>query len=346
MEEILAAGQADVIQMGRGLLSDPDFPMKARMGMEDDIDTCMRCYACLSNSTLTRRRACAINPEIGHELESRYDRQPDKKKRILVAGGGVAGMAAAMTAAKQGHEVILCEKSVQLGGVLNCEKNIPFKARLRKYLERQARRLSASGVDIRLNTEADARLAEALGPDVIIAALGARPIKPNISGIDGGNVFGAEEIYLNPTLAGNNVVILGGGLVGTELGIYLAGLGRRITIVEKLPSLNHGGNMVHFNALTTQIERLRLRLELGTSVSEINNSGVMLVPENAEHHMPRLLEADTVIYAIGQKPLWDEADALRFCAPEFHQIGDCLSPKNIMAATTAAYTVARDIGRL
>jgi 2,4-dienoyl-CoA reductase-like NADH-dependent reductase (Old Yellow Enzyme family)/thioredoxin reductase len=346
MEEILAAGQADVIQMGRGLLSDPDFPMKARMGMEEDIDTCMRCYACLSNSTRTRRRACAINPEIGHELESRYDRPPEKKKRILVAGGGVAGMSAALTAAKRGHEVILCEKSGQLGGVLNCEKNVPFKARLGEYLDRQARRLYALGVDVRLNTEANQQLADALEPDVIIAALGARPVKPPVPGIDGGNVYGAEDIYINPALAGNHVAILGGGLVGTELGIYLAGLGRRITIIEKLPSLNHGGNMVHFNALTTQIEKLGLHLELGTTVAEINEKGVMLVSDTDVVHTPRLLEADTVVYAVGQKPLWDEADALRFYAPEFHQIGDCLSPRNILEATTAATAIARDIGRL
>jgi hypothetical protein len=105
--------------------------------------------------------------------------------------------------------------------------------------------------------------------------------------------------------------------------------------------------MVHFNALTTQIEKLQLRLELSASVSEINAKGVIIVPEiDSGIDGPRLFEADTVIYAVGQKPQWDKADALRFCAPEFYQIGDCLSPGNIMEATTAATSIARDIGRL
>jgi 2,4-dienoyl-CoA reductase-like NADH-dependent reductase (Old Yellow Enzyme family) len=127
MEEIIASGKADVVQMARGLMADPDFPMKARMGQEKEINTCMRCFACLANSTRTRLRTCAINTEIGHELERRNMIPPRKKKHVLVAGGGVAGMEAALTAAGRGHAVILCEKSGELGGTLTCERKVPFK---------------------------------------------------------------------------------------------------------------------------------------------------------------------------------------------------------------------------
>jgi 2,4-dienoyl-CoA reductase-like NADH-dependent reductase (Old Yellow Enzyme family)/NADPH-dependent 2,4-dienoyl-CoA reductase/sulfur reductase-like enzyme len=342
MEEIVASGRADVVQIARGLLADPDLPMKARMGLDDDIDTCMRCYACLSNSTRTRRRACAINPEIGHEKESLNVIRLDKKKRVLIAGGGAAGMQAALTAARNGHEVILCEKNSELGGVLNCEKNVPFKARLGEYLKRQAARVYAAGVDVRLGAPVTEDVARGAAPDVVIAALGARPVRPDIPGINGANVQCAEDVYLNPGLAGGRVLILGGGLVGTELAVFLAGMGRDVTILELLPALNDGGNMVHFNALRIEIERLGIALALGTAAEEIGSTGV--AGRNAEGRT--FYAADTVIVAVGRKPLWDEADALRFCAPEFHQIGDCRAPRNILQATTEAYNAARFIGRL
>ena len=342
MEEIIASGKADIVNLGRQMLADPDLPLKARLGREDDIDRCMRCCACFSNSTRTRRRACAINPEIGRELEEKSWRPPAAKKRVLVAGGGVAGMEAALTAARRGHAVILCEASGRLGGVLNCEEAVPFKARLAEYLLRQARRVAAAGVDIRLNTPVTPALAEELKPGVIIAALGARPVKPRIPGIDGKNVFGAEYAYTHPGETGKRVVILGGGLVGIELGIYLAGMGREITLVEMLPDLNDGGNMVHMNSLRMQIAEKGIRTSLSTRAKEIRPDGVLGEKDGAEIFFP----ADTVIYAVGQKPLSEEALALNACAPEFYAVGDCLGAKNILAATSAAYQAGIDIGRI
>jgi 2,4-dienoyl-CoA reductase-like NADH-dependent reductase (Old Yellow Enzyme family)/thioredoxin reductase len=328
MEEIIASGQADVVEIARGLLSDPDLPIKARADKSGDINECMRCCACLSNSTLRRRRACAINPEIGRELEVRYESPAASSKRVLVIGGGVAGMEAALTARRRGHEVRIIEKNNRLGGVLLCEKDVSFKSKLRDYLERQIRRISQHDITVSLGTVATAPMAEEYKPDAIIAALGARPIKPAISGIEGANVFGAEEIYRNPKLAGNRTVILGGGLVGIELGIYLAGLGREVRIVEMMPQLSFGGNVAHRQALEHQIDRLNIQVDTAARILDFRD-----------------LDADTVVYAVGQSPLRAEADEFRFLAPEFYQIGDCLSPANIMKATEAAFTVARDIGR-
>jgi 2,4-dienoyl-CoA reductase-like NADH-dependent reductase (Old Yellow Enzyme family) len=141
MEEILAAGKADVVQIARELLADPDLPRKARLGSADDINTCMRCNMCLSTNANRRNRACAINPEIGREVEIKYSTPDWPKKKVLVAGGGIAGMEAALTAAKLGHSVVLCEKDDTLGGVLRCEADVPFKKRLGEYLDRQARRV-------------------------------------------------------------------------------------------------------------------------------------------------------------------------------------------------------------
>jgi len=340
MEEIIASGKADVVELARGLIAEPDLPLKARSGREDEIKTCMRCLHCFSSLLTNGQFHCAVNPETSRELECRYALPVKKKKTVLVAGGGIGGMQVALTLAERGHSVILCEKSGRLGGALLCEEKVPFKKKLEGYIEHQVRAIKKAAVDVRLNTAVTKELAESLAPDVIVAALGAVPIVPNIKGIDGPNVLGAEDAYVHPERVGQSVAILGGGLVGIELGIYLAQLGRAVTIIEMMDSLNDGGNFLHMIALRGQIAKHNIGVHLNTKAMEITSDGVVGRGPDGE----KLFKADTVIYAVGQKPLSDEAAALGSCAPEFYMIGDCRVPRNIAAATSAAYTVARDIG--
>jgi 2,4-dienoyl-CoA reductase-like NADH-dependent reductase (Old Yellow Enzyme family)/thioredoxin reductase len=342
LEEIIASGQADVIEMARALLADSDLPKKARMGKAEDIRPCMRCLTCFSNLITNGQIYCAVNPVIGRELENKYAIPAVDRKTVLVAGGGIGGMQAALTAAKNGHKVILCEKSGRLGGALKCEETVSFKKKIRDYLSYQAKMIARAPIDVRLNTPVTPELATNLKPDVIIAALGAKPVVPRIKGIDGDNVFSAEYVYDNNDKVGKKVVILGGGLVGVELAIHLSYIGREVTVMEMLPALNNGGNVLHQLALDVEIKKCNIKLALGTRAMDISKNGVL--GENAEGQ--KLFEADTVIYAIGQEPLWADADALRDCAPEFYQIGDCVIPKNILQATSMADAAARNIGRL
>ena len=143
----------DVVQLGRQSLADPDLPLKAATGRADDITRCMRCVTCFHSSTANGFYRCAVNPVIGKENERLYLPPARVKKTVLVAGGGVGGMQAALTAESQGHRVILLEKTGRLGGVLRCEKDIPFKARLDDYLNVQERRVLRSGIERHLNTE-------------------------------------------------------------------------------------------------------------------------------------------------------------------------------------------------
>ncbi|NLA88151.1 MAG: FAD-dependent oxidoreductase, partial [Clostridiales bacterium] len=340
MEEIIASGKADIVQIARGLIAEPDLPNKARCGREEEIKHCMRCLHCFSTLLNDGQFYCAINPETSRELEVKMTPPVKTRKRVLVAGGGIGGMQAALTCAERGHEVILCEKNGRLGGALRCEAHVPFKKKLDGYIEYQIRALGRAAVDIRLNTAVTKALAEELAPDVIIASLGARPVVPKIKGIDGNTVFAAEEAYINPEKVGKRVAILGGGLVGIELGIYLAQLGREVTIIEMLDTLNDGGNFLHMQGLKNELARYNIGVRLNTKAIEISDKGVVGKGPDGE----KLFEADTVIYAVGQMPLSAEALALRFCAPEFYMLGDCNVPKNIAAATSAAYTIARDIG--
>lgn len=352
MEEIIATGQADVVEMARAFIADPDFPKKARLGEKEEINRCMRCLSCFSALALKGNFYCATNPKAGRETEMKTLPLPAAKKKVLVAGGGIAGMQSALTAAERGHDVILCEKGERLGGVLLCEEKVPFKQLLKEYLDKQAKRIADAGVEIRLNTEVTPSLVDEIGADAVIAALGAKPIVPKIPGIDLPHVLSAEYAYVNPDKVGDRTVILGGGLVGVELGIYLSMLGKKVTIVEMLDQLNVGENIIHGFGLMPQIKKHDIDLYLSLKAEEILSDVVRCVPcpsndESIETSgEAREIEADTVIYAVGQSPLQDEGAALGENAPEFYQIGDCFLPRSIMAATSAGFETARNIGKL
>ncbi len=375
MEEVIASGKADVVMLCRQLIADPDTPFKAQTGREKEIRKCIRCFECFSGHFTKQSTYCAINPEIGFEREIRYaDPVAKYRKKILIAGGGVAGMQAALTAAGRGHEVILVKKTGVLGGALRCELKVPFKQNLQKYLDQQAELVRTSGIELRLNTEVTPALAQEIKPDVIIAALGARPLVPRIPGIDGQNVLTAGYAYMHAEKVGERAIVLGGGLSGIELAIYLSGLGRKVSIMEMANTLNYSGNIIHSMAINNEIKRLGIEVITSTKAAAITAQGVvgeyagdafspapacetiakgMLVSviseaklaTDAEVGSKKLFEADTVICALGMTPLREEANALRECAPLFFEIGDCAEPKNIYAANATAYTIARDIGR-
>ena len=371
MEEIVASRKADVVQAARALFADPDLPKKARAARADEVRPCIRCFECFAGITTKRKNRCAVNPEIGFEEDVRHALPATPPKRVLVVGGGVAGMQAALTASERGHEVILLEREPRLGGILRCEEKVPFKRLLAGYLDYQARMISRAPVEVRLGTTVTPESAAAEGADVIICALGARPCVPDIPGIGGDNVLGVEEAYLRPARTGPSAVVLGGGLAGIELAIYLSGLGRRVTIMEMMETLSDGGNPVHGLALMNEIHRYGIGVVTATRAVEITEGGAVgehvggaftlppsptvqeavlqsssfskVMRADAEMGSKKLYEADTVIYATGLRPLHAEADALRFCAPEFHQIGDCWMPRNVQQATRMAFAVARDI---
>ena len=341
MEEILASGKADIVESARGLMADPDLPNKARAGKEEDINKCLRCLACFSNLINTGHFRCAINPETGRESE-RFEGAPLYKRRVVVAGGGMAGLQAAISCAQRGHEVILLEKTDKLGGALRCEENAPFKSRVKEYMDAQAARAYKMGVDIRLNTEATPEAVEALKPDAIIAALGAVPAKPPIPGIDGKNSFSGDYAYVHPEELGENVVILGAGLVGLELAIYLGMLGKKVQVVEMAEKASDGGNFQHMKGVNVQLERYNIPISFLTRAKEIDEKGVTCEKNGETFH----IDSDSVVYAVGRRALSEEMVALAPCAPEFYPIGDCIVPQTILNATSQAYKVAKAIGTI
>ncbi len=340
LDKLVGEGKIDVVEFARALLSDPDMPLKARYGREDEIRTCMRCYTCFSNLITHGHIVCALNPETADEFEHKFSRLAPNKKKILVVGGGVAGMEAAITAANRGHEVILCEKNKELGGVLLCEEKVPFKKYMHKYLRQQAMFTERAGVDIRLSTEVSPQLAREIAPDVILLCTGQTPVLPPIPGIKGENVVLAETAYTHPESIGKKVVIMGAGLVGAELAVYLDGEGKEVTVIEMQDKMTVGDNKLHGMALKYELASRGVDCRFNTRAVEINENGVVAEDSSGR----QVFEADTVVCALGLRSVRDLAEELRNCAPEYYEIGDCVAPNTIYEATRVAHNIALDIG--
>ena len=341
MEEVLASGKADIVYMARELCCDPDFPNKVRAGKPEEIRKCMRCLTCFSQTVAHGDLVCAINPQAQRHRENYYALPEPRRMRVLVIGGGIAGMEAALTARRQGHEVILCEKTGELGGTILCEREVPFKANLHAYIEQQKRKLTEAGVEIRVNTDVTREYVLGEKPDAVIAALGSDVSVPPVPGIDRANVHSAVDVYRDPSLASGKVLILGAGFAGTELAIWLKDLGRDVEIVEMGPDISDGGNSCHKIAVWDMLLQKEIPVHFGTKAEEITEKGVRCSAENGDVFYP----ADTVVYAAGMKARTEEALSFNDTAPVFHLVGDCKRSSSIFHATSTAYTAARFLGR-
>ncbi len=340
MEEIIASGKADIVEMARGLICDPDLPNKARDGREDEILHCMRCMSCFSNAMSKGHLFCALNPVTNRERYLERAQPHFRRQRILVVGGGISGMQAALTAARYGHEVILCEKSGRLGGKIRCEENVPFKTHLREYIETQERNIQRSAIDLRLNTEVTPAYAKSVGADAVIAALGSQAAVPPIQGMHEQCVLSAEDAFAAPDKVKDTAVIIGAGLVGLELAIYLSMLGRKVCVTEQSGTMNTNGNFLHGISVAAELRQFGIDVFYNHQAENVGEGGIWCrTPDGIEH-----VKGETVIYAVGQKPLAEEASALYPCAARFYMVGDCRIPGSIGEANAAAATVAMDIG--
>ena len=339
MEDIIASGKADIVNIARGLVCDPELPNKARAGRDSEITRCIRCYACNDSMFPTLRLMCALNPETGRENEFARFAPPPEKQRVLVAGGGVGGMQAAIACARLGHSVVLCEKSGKLGGVLLCEENVPFKVHLSEYIETQKNMLQKLGVEIRLGCAVTPEFIEKTDPDAVIASLGAKPRFSGLECSEAGNAFRVEEAFKDPSLLGRSVVIIGAGMSGLELGIFLDMLGKQVEIVELCQTVDLP--MAQGHTVQRQLRARGVHIRYGVKADRISEAGLYCTGSEGD----LLIPADSVVLATGVEPLFEEAIALSEVSPVFHMIADCAGGRNIRQATEAAHTIACMIGR-
>ncbi|MGI6216780.1 MAG: FAD-dependent oxidoreductase [Coriobacteriales bacterium] len=341
MEEILASGKADVIEVSRQLLVDPFFPQKALTGHKDDITKCCRCFTCFKGQLTTRVIQCALNPVAGKEIEHMHAFKPTTPKKVAVVGGGPAGMEAALTAKKRGHDVILLEKNSRLGGELLHEEFIPFKEDLFAYATQQAKRVVDAGIDVRLNTEVTPELLESLNVDVAILATGAKPVTPPIEGIkESPKVVGLEVLLEKEPKVGQKVVIIGGGLVGCETAIYLDGLGRDVTVVEMMGEFAADAPEMHHIAIDKEFRKDRVDLHLNTMAKKVTDEGLVCTDENGNEVV---FPADTILLAAGFKSDDETTNALRYAAPWTMRVGDAVKARQVLQASAEGHYAALDI---
>jgi 2,4-dienoyl-CoA reductase-like NADH-dependent reductase (Old Yellow Enzyme family)/thioredoxin reductase len=337
-ESILEDGKADLIAIGRQLIADPYWPQKVATGRQDEVRPCLSCNVCLDSLWVGAGLQCSVNPFAGKETE--YTLKPAKlRKKVLVVGGGPSGMEAAATLARRGHQVTLWEKERSLGGQLALASVAPHKgevAELNKYLARQVEK---SGVSISLRTEATVEQIENMKPDAVVLATGARPLLPQIPGIEGPKVVLSTDVLAGKAKVGQRAVIIGGELVGCETADYLADRCRQVTVMRRGKTFAANINPIARDDLLARLKRKGVALLPGVEYEKIIEEGVVIVREGKRQTIP----ADTVVVAAGAVPEASLVGALRARGLETYPIGDCASPGKIANALREAAWVGREI---
>ncbi|MBC3796809.1 FAD-dependent oxidoreductase [Acetobacterium tundrae] len=330
----------DIVSYGRPLLSDPDYPEKVRQGRLDEIRPCLSCHdGCLGRISHAPL-CCAVNPEVGREKI--YGIEPAKeKKNVLVIGGGLAGMEVARVCAIRGHNVTLCEKSDKLGGNLIPGSVPDFKINDKKLLAWYERQLELLQVMVKKNITMNKEKIEIQGDEIVVVATGSQPIAGNFG--NEREMITASEALLGTKPVGQKVLIIGGGLVGCETGLWLAQQGKDVTIVEMAPDIAggpHGMPFMNYDMLKDELAYHQVKIHKSTQVSSVEKDCITLATQDGE---VKLL-ADTVIIAIGytaEDHLYNQINV--DSKVPVYNIGDSRHVNNIMYAIWDAYEIAREL---
>jgi len=337
-EKILEEGKADLIAVGRRLMADPELPNKVAEGRFDEVNPCTGCMECIERLAFVRHgegTKCAINPAMGRERE--YEIKPaDKVKRVVIVGGGPAGMEAARVAALRGHEVLLFEKESRLGGQLNLAALPPHKGDIIPFINYMVNQVERAGVETKLNTEATPELITESKPDAVVVAVGGNPAIPDITGIDRPNVVTAADVLSGKAQIGQKVVIIGGGMVGSETGHFLAEKGKKVTIIEMLKRMAADMFPMARRRLLDGLRANQVTMLASTKCEEITEGGVTVTTGEGQR---QTIQADTVILAAGYMANDDLFKALEGKVPELYCVGDASQVQRIMEATNDGYRV-------
>ena len=338
-EAVVAEGKADMVAIGRQLIADPHWPQKVADGRAEDILPCISCNACFETGFTGTGLRCAVNASAGRELET--DIVPaDRAKRVIVIGGGPAGMEAARVAAQRGHRVTLYERETELGGQLRMAAAPPYKqeiAALRDYL---ARHLEKSGAEVRLGEEVNATSVADSKPDSVIVAAGATPLVPEIPGVKRASVVTALDVLSGKIEVGEKVVIIGGELVGCETADFLCQKGKQVTVVRRGPEMATKMFPSNREALLSRLNKRGVALLTGVKYEEVTDRGLVITDKEGRR---RTLEADSIVLAAGAVSNTALFKAVEGKVPEIHVAGDCLQPRRILDAIHDGARLGREV---
>lgn len=367
-DTIIRQGRADMVGFARGLIADAYLPKKLMEGRSDAIMPCIGCnQACFDHLFQFKPVECMVNPRASHETEMPLSVQATAPKRVMIIGGGPAGLTAAATAAASGHEVSLYEKEATLGGQLALAGALDERYEFLTLKEALVRQASSAGAQIHTGMTVDKALIESAKPDAVIIASGGEPIDPPIPGVENANVVQAWDVLAGRVDVGKEIVIIGGGAVGIETAVYLAKIGtidahtlqflflnqaedvatlktlstkgiKAVTLIEMLPRL---GADIGFSTRWVELAMLRrygIKAMTSTKAVEIKNEGVLIECDGATSLIP----ADTVVLAVGTRkvnPLAEQIPA----GIQVITIGDALKPRKAFDAIHEGFKAARSL---
>jgi len=342
-EKIIKEEKADMIALGRGLLTDPLWVRKLEEGRPEKIRPCIGCFeGCMGRIFAGKPLSCAVNPSVGRERAYAI-KKTDEPKKVLIVGGGVAGLEAARVSALRGHTVKLYEKTGLLGGCLVPASIPDFKRDIKKLLNWYELEMQDLGVEVKMEYEATPDLINSEKASAVIIATGANPIVPSVPGIKEETVITSIEALLKKKPTGEEIIVAGGGLIGCETAIWLTQQGKRVTLVEMLNDLMSVGIPVPHMTKRMILDMLKFNkvtILTSTQLIGVNEDGANLTGPSAQD---QILKADTVVLALGLKPDIQLYKPLAGKTPNLYLIGDAREPQNIMGAVWDAYEVARCI---
>ena len=343
-ETALASEKADLVGMARSWISNPDWVQLMYEGREDDIIPCLRCNKChRSSESDPMIPVCSVNPAWGieHQLP-RIIKMPKRAKKIGIVGGGPAGLRAAIMLSDRGHAVTVYEEKSILGGQLEITKDVPFKWTLQDYKHWLIEQVKKRPVDVKLDTKATKEMLREAGYEEILICVGAEPLVPSISGINAPNVMTYKQAYEHPESVGQRVVIVGGGEIGAETGIYFAQKGHLVSVIEMRRLLAMDSTPIHYYSMF-RAEWEKLSNFIGLTECVVTEIGEESVTYQSKDGASQRLPYDTVILAAGMRPLRDQALSLCVEGVKCHLIGDCDKIGNIQKLNRTVFGLTSSI---
>lgn len=341
-EKAIRDGKIDAVVLGRAALADPEYPNKVLTGHTEKIRPCIACnQGCITRLQQGKQPTCAVNPSAMREV--RYALRPCvQPKKVVVVGGGVAGMEAARTAAMRGHKVSLYEKNESLGGNLIPGGSHSFKKEVRELNAWYQNELKALPVEIHTGENVTAGQLRDMDADVIILAAGSLPVMPKVPGIDDKKVIGCIEAFAHPEKVGQKVMVIGGGLVGCEMALEYAQDGKEVTVVEALPKILAAGipsPIPNGQMIPDLFEHHHVAVLENHRLSAVEHGRVILESDGQK----KAFDADSVVIAVGFRPVPSMAQELQGCGAAVYEIGDGQKVSTILHAVWDGYEVGNNI---